>query len=411
MQSRILDPKWFYDKLANAIQDKLKEDEENYDYWRSKKISVEEMTPRQRATPLELPSGGKTDGVEFVREKYELSRDSLDIAKSRLEELRKAKPFLMGGATLESLLNTEPENYEYITNGKLPFDNVFFEFSETVETQLPFVPGKVRFSGMKILRSTTNRIDYTRTINHDINSYFMDAYFIDDKSEIHHINLHFTPRTNGDIDGSIVGLNNKDKDGLIWFSLDTDNRLIKYSKTREERIKTTHQTKELLKWDGTGERPPEPTFEREVKLSEGDQGFGIVNRLPSLATNLVNYINAHNINVVKREREVIELEREERNKKKRKVSNKEFYLVTVQDKTYWEPDSPREVGHRTLQERIYVRGHDRRYRDDKGNIRMTIWVSPCVKGPPNAPFKESRYQVLYDKLKREKEMMAKYNLD
>jgi hypothetical protein len=63
-----------------------------------------------------------------------------------------------------------------------------------------------------------------------------------------------------------------------------------------------------------------------------------------------------------------------------------------------------------LEYRVFVRGHDRKYLDDRGAIRMTSWIPPCIKGPPNAPFIEQRYQVLHDKLKREQEMYKKYGV-
>ena len=55
-----------------------------------------------------------------------------DVVKD-IELLNNLHPFLVGSATLESLVNETPSTYEYISCGKLPFDNLFFEFKEPIK--------------------------------------------------------------------------------------------------------------------------------------------------------------------------------------------------------------------------------------------------------------------------------------
>ncbi len=195
----------------------------------------------------------------------------------------------------------------------------------------------------------------------------------------------------------------------VIFSIDTNERKVKYTlgeKAREIARQRLWATVRKVRGD---KDIPRVEYEREERISEVKNNL-FLQQIPNLCTNIINYINAHNVTIVTKEREVIELERDERNKKKKKVHQRPFHLIVVKDKVIEEPESPKETGQWTLQERLYVRGHDRRYRDDTGNIRMTLWISPYVKGPPNAPWREQRYAVLADKLMREKEMMKKYGI-
>jgi hypothetical protein len=120
-------------------------------------------------------------------------------------------------------------------------------------------------------------------------------------------------------------------------------------------------------------------------------------RTANLCVNLINYINAHNVTVVPRTEPIRRAEHTHPSQERK------FNLITLKDRTTQEYE-PRDEPLWQLKERIYVIGHDRRYRNPDGSIRMTSWIPPHIRGPPNAPFREQRYKVLAEKLQREIDM-------
>ena len=63
-----------------------------------------------------------------------------------------------------------------------------------------------------------------------------------------------------------------------------------------------------------------------------------------------------------------------------------------------------------MQERIVVRGNIKKRLDEAGNIIKTYWQPPHIKGPKDAPFRDQRYQVLADKIKREQELYHQFGI-
>jgi len=148
-------------------------------------------------------------------------------------------------------------------------------------------------------------------------------------------------------------------------------------------------------------------FPKESKINDFPNGDTFY-KIPNLCINLINYINSHNITIVKRERDIVFLEKIKKGKQKKRKQKSPFYLIPIKDEIYIEPDTRKEIGKWELTERIHVRGHDRKYRDNRGDIKKIIWIPPHVKGPESAPWRNQRYEILAGKLKREKEMASFY---
>ena len=124
--------------------------------------------------------------------------------------------------------------------------------------------------------------------------------------------------------------------------------------------------------------------------------------LSRFCVNTINYINAHNVTVVQRTRGKY-IPYPDQDLSILPSNKRPFYLVTIKD-GFVEEEQERQTRSWDLQWRLYVRGHDRKLRDDSGQIYMTSWVRPHIRGPPDAPWREQRYEVLAAKLEQEKEM-------
>ncbi len=129
-------------------------------------------------------------------------------------------------------------------------------------------------------------------------------------------------------------------------------------------------------------------------------------QLCAFCCNLVNYINAHNVTINRRERtdkSAEELERinQKRIRKGKKQLNtlKPYYWIDVRESITHEDESG--IGKR-MDYRELVRGHFQRYYSSQGTVRN--WIQPYVRGPEDASWRETRHRVLADLLaKREKE--------
>jgi len=142
----------------------------------------------------------------------------------------------------------------------------------------------------------------------------------------------------------------------------------------------------------------DPTPEiKEIKNIDLKKSSELIESLYGFTVNMINYINAHNVtlseggNVNPQVKDKIGL-----------VHSKPYNIITLKDEEKYVGDY--EENGRKLDCRIYVRGHPRRLKNDQGIIYRTTWVSPHIRGPEGAPWREQRYQVLADKLKREQKI-------
>jgi len=121
-----------------------------------------------------------------------------------------------------------------------------------------------------------------------------------------------------------------------------------------------------------------------LKQSEGDYIDSL--KMANLAVNLVDYINAENIIITPKNRIL-------RGGGKRPHKQlKPFNLIEVKRSVYPKREDSQE-GLWELDCRFWVMGHNHKYHTKNGII--TNWVEPYIKGPENAPWKNSRYLMLY----------------
>ena len=112
--------------------------------------------------------------------------------------------------------------------------------------------------------------------------------------------------------------------------------------------------------------------------------------------NALDYMNAQNVVVRRKDRNPPKMDKINRKRlkkgKKPLPDLKPYYFVEVK-KHYVEEDEA-DKGTWNLNYRVWVRGHNRHYKDGK-----CIWINPYVKGPPEAPWKENRYLALYKRFR------------
>lgn len=351
-------------------------------------------------------------GTMFVRQPIKTA--------SRIEEpLVDSHLFLLGPATSESLFNFKPSDYQYIENGKLPFDNCYFELSEGIETKLPGLsldakiegiqlshnglfdvrenlmrPGYgAKFTEEEILKEIEMRKDEKSCRNYDLTTFmnlgeYGPAVFwmeleVANQKEFEMASLylpHFKERVGYVGPWSLEGaLQKKD------FSKKSENMNFNV-------VDAAHIEQPYI--FSNSHRTINPQNELgEVNLKEASKFVG---SLYCFGVNMINYVNSHNVTLEKKEG------RASPNGENHNTHSKPYNLITLKDEVRSVPEESNESD-RHLEYQIYVRGHPRRLRDSDGVIRKTTWVSPHVKGPEGAPWREQRYQVLAAKLQREKE--------
>jgi len=119
-------------------------------------------------------------------------------------------------------------------------------------------------------------------------------------------------------------------------------------------------------------------------------------KLIDLAVNIVSYVNAQNVEIVKSGRGGSDKDLDKINRKRAvKGKNpikppKSYYWINIK-KSYVSEDDEHEEGEK-LKWRVWVRGHFRHYSEER-----ETWIEPHVKGPRNAPWRHNRYAVSYAK--------------
>lgn len=398
---------WFYDKLINMYVEELAKEQDD-----AKKAMAVVSRYKQAAAKLERSYRDKT----VSEEKYHQLSRSLNInnphcdnverafmeipkdEQESIQRLRSAKPFLIGKVTLDSLINQRPESYEYILDGKLPFDNMFFEFQEPIDIPLPSNMDIIHPQGMHVIKHVLGTVAETE----DEKRLFYRIRLCTRTDIVEGISIIFSPA----LPDYLIAFVRKD-----LFTVDLHNNICVHDCHKNPLNLEIGQ--ELMGYILRGQANALHDWYKNIP--DGFEGVSLMSMpghdyfftAANLCTNLVNYINAHNVTIRNCERDVTVIERNERGKAKKKVVKEPFYLITVKDVEI------KESGHTdksswTLTERIYVRGHDRRLRDDEGHIRMVTWVSPCIKGPEGAPFANQRYEVLAKKLLEERAMIGRY---
>jgi len=304
--------------------------------------------------------------------------------------LARAHPFLIGPATLECLLEKPVDNYDYISTGRLPFNPLFFEFTDKVPAIIPKVKrSEVTLQGVYLCANQAQQgLDY-----------IFSSFWKDKKGEIMGIDLFMKDPRQTRFKGMVSHISQSNFElsetkfdrNRYSFVIDTDEDVIHISQTPKKEAALAY---ELHK--NTGELVDfKKLFDISLPLSSVEHR--IFEMIPSLATNLINYINAHNISIFTRTRFRPEIQNVPNVSKEYPYS-----IVKVTDAEYREPQT--EHHGKVLTYQLAVRGHNRRLKDDAGIIRKVIWIDSYVKGPPGTPFYDTRHEVTAKKILAEREL-------
>ena len=123
-------------------------------------------------------------------------------------------------------------------------------------------------------------------------------------------------------------------------------------------------------------------------------------KLIDLCVNIIDYINAHNITIVKKSRtDVTRINRRRVKKGKEPLRQlKPVHWIDIKRTTTYPKTD--DIEPRTMDYREIVRGHFQRYHTNDGVVKN--WVNPFVRGPKDAPWKNNRYRLLSKLLDQEK---------
>ncbi len=386
---------WFYDELSSLFDKKETEDQ----------IRIKKM---QRSVDAKFGAGepsfvfSKTsplfgDVVEIpfscpshYRPYAELDLDNFAGAMQFRRNFKRTHPFLIGPATLESLLDKPVDNYDYITTGKLPFNPLFFEFTENVSATIPRIKrSNVTLQGVYLCASSKKEgLEYVFTsFWKDVDGEILGIdLFMDDPRATHFRGLvtHLS-RSNFDLDKPGIDRNR------YQFVIDANNK-IHISRTAKKEAALAlaiHQnTGQLVDLNNL--------FDESLPLDS--ISANVFSMIPSLSINIINYINAHNVTIATRSRNLLEP------LTLSTIDKKPYSIIQVKEETYDEPLTQHQ-GH-ILTYQLAIKGHNRRLRDEAGNIRKISWIAPYIKGPEGTPYYDTRHEVTAKKIIAERQLFA-----
>ena len=418
-KNQVMKRKWFYDHLSDLMRLQLEDYREMEADLSSKRAeldkkvpSIEEIIKRvdPKETFLEL---SKREADENLR----VLDDRIGSVRHNLDFLKKQHLFIMGPATTESLMNQKPTNYDYIRSFKLPFHDNFFEFLEPITMKLPFYKVDKNLHGIAL-----NVVEGA-----EAPEYFMKMYFSNSPRDLALLAFSMDVENPDTITGKIASFKGKcfdssgiENEGVFLFNADLSTNKVTYCTHNDDRdakikLKLNHENYmnrfRAETKNQEGDLLEETLFKREAVFSDFGAPESIF-QTANLCVNLINYINAHNVTVITKERQVDYLERNANGKRKKRTKISPYHLIILKDRVIERSERPEGDYEKAweLQERIFVRGHDRKYKHEDDTIRLVSWIPPHIKGPENAPFAEQRYQVLYEKLDREVRMFRELGL-
>jgi len=338
--------------------------------------SWKRLSPEAEAAQVAIWHGNLTRGASAVQ-----SATNIHRAMQRQHEfLAGSKVFIIGPATTDSLLYWEPRDgenesespcYDFIRDGRLPFPAMFFEFFDPVRFSLPFDRGGREVLGMNL-----------------VDTQQVPARIKDDQTGLRYVLSLFYQRDKGVEPGLVVAMNPDKQEVFIGSSEKTRFRI----DMRERTVEFDES------YDGMRNHYP-----RKRVLGSDDEAKPFVT-IANLATNLVNYINAHNVYVrAAGQRRVHPSDEGVSPPPSRFQPKRPFYVVEIRDEVVDREEQAERAY--TLSCQFWVRGHNRRYRNPAGTIRYTTWIKWHKKGPEGAPWKEHRWAVSNDKILREMAML------
>lgn len=319
-------------------------------------------------------------------------------ATKEYEKTQKAHPILIGPATLDSLLESEPDRLDYIQEGKFPFDDVFFECMDPPAHVLPGYNLPARLCGVQLNKAVVVDPDGEK------------------KYDCYTISTHFNLQ-----DGSYAEVFAPVMQKEQWI-LQANVRL---PRNKESIILSRH----IERMEGSEDHvrmgsfsdcqrvkdmPPHTPFyfgdekhvfdfPLEVNIQET---ANYIDRFNRLAINLINFVNAQNVTLIPHTRKVKTRMIRPDGRQITHEANAPYHIVGIDTRTVHVEEERTPIG--ALPWRVYVRGHNRNYRDEQGTIRLVTWVTPHVRGPEDAPWRHHRYAALADMLQREKDKIGEY---
>lgn len=333
----------------------------------------------------------------------ELKKDNTQFAIQKREDFEKGHPILLGPATLDGLLEHVPDRLDYIKEGKFPFDNVFFEFMEPVKEFNPLDPINIVPLELSLQNRGLELCGIQLIKNRVLSENQEGAYSV---LGFHHLVKHntylsaeFTVSNNSQsLIGGLIRTPTLENTLVTKFKRSTDS----FGNLKELIFGTQIETYPHLSSVGDGEDSmPHSMDEQKIE--------GYFSKLNNLAINIINYINAQNVTLIPRTRKVQTRKfRESRRSGRGAIheAEKPFHIVGIDSKTI-ELEEERDED-KTLQWRVYVRGHNRRIKNERGNIKYLTWVRPHVRGPEDVPWRHHRYADKAAMLEREGKMLGEY---
>jgi hypothetical protein len=286
------------------------------------------------------------------------------ITRSQYNQLNGSKPILIKPTIIDSLFFHDSKSSDMIKNFHVPFNDIFFELQKPVDTYHPIKQKEAHISG----------ISYHHKQGKENNS--MTLYYKNINSNKLCSSLNFTifPHKPNVLGGIYHNFDSNDMVTNKLYLVDLTQEVLYFSKS-----------------DGT-------PYSKSIKKLKDPLLFQNMN---NFSANLINFINSLNVTYEKRTRKVFSLVINKKGKTEKRILKKPYYVTRIESKNI-NLDSDNQESGRSLTERIYVRGHSRRYRDDVGEIYKTIWIDPFIKGPNDAPFRDQRYELLAKELEEYK---------
>jgi len=390
---------WFYDELAVLFQKKEQEDQA-----RIRKLQRQADAHGGVGKPFVFRNVNELFG-DVIEIPFRSSDRYKPYAEMDLEgfagamqfrlNFARAHPFLVGPATLESLLDRPAENYDFIRQGRLPFNPLFFEFTEAPSG---FIPGikrsNVNLKGVYLCASPSKESGNL--------TYVFSSFWKDKEGEILGVDLFMDDPKSTNFKGHVSHLSQSN------FELDkttVDKNAYKFvvdmNKGKVHISQTPKKLAALLNHEHNA--PTElvdfsKLFDRPVPYNPDEHT--VFSMVPNLCTNLVNYVNAHNVTITTKSRQSPSEPSEEGSPNSRPYS-----IVTVKDETHHEPITHHQG--RVLTYQLAIRGHNRRLRNSEGEVVKTSWIPSYIKGPEGAPFYDTRHEVTAKKILAERALYAR----
>lgn len=299
--------------------------------------------------------------------------------------------FWINALTEDSLLNRRNKYMQFSSQEplRLPYPFMFFELEDAIDLDLTGLIGrKMRIKGLSFANYKN-----LKAVGAKLNPVSLEDSSHFDPSNCYEILLHYADPKQG---FEVISF---DVNQLPVFTLASQNRILVVDPREKSMIDFTGHSKiDSRPFMSKVFASPEAEYGREV-LAESPA----LSQIVDLVLNTIYFTNAENVNEVRVGRETRTPQELMRINKKRIAKGQSpftpmrpYYIIEVVKHIYDSPETDEER-HWTLNWRVWVRGHNWRYRNREKVITKIEWIEPHVRGPPNAPWKHNRYAVLYDR--------------